>query len=369
MKRRQFVTALGAGSLTALAACQPKATECSNKTTATQTKDEVIKWNMVTTWPKNFQGLGEGAEFLAKIINEMSGGRLQVKVFGSGELVPALQTFDAVSSGTAEMGHGASYYWRGKMPGAPFFTTIPFGMNTVETNAWLIKGGGYELWRELYEPFGVVPFIGGTTGVQMAGWFNKEINSLADLKGLRMRIPGLGGEVLGRAGGTPVLRPGNEIFTALETGNIDAAEWVGPYNDLALGLYKAAKYYYYPGWHEPGTNLEVLVNQKALAALPDDLKAIVKQACHAAFVEMIAEFTAKNNQALKVLVEEHNVQLRKLPDDVLNTLQDLSKEVVLEEAANDPMAQKILKSYEDFSTDVRAWEKISEFAYTDLINK
>lgn len=366
MKRRHFISAVGAGSLATMAGCQPKESNCEQG--AQVSSKETIRWNMVTTWPKNFQGLGEGAEHLAKVINEMSGGRLEVKVFGSGEIVPALEVFDAVSSGTAEMGHGAAYYWRGKMPGAAFFSTLPFGLNAVEITAWLLKGGGYELWRELYDRFNVVPFIAGNTGVQMAGWFNKEINSLDDIQGLRMRIPGLGGEVLKRAGGTPVLRAASDVFTSLETGNIDAAEWVGPYNDLAMGLYKAAEYYYYPGWHEPGTTLEAIVNKEAFNALPADLQAIVTNACHAANQDILSDFTARNNEALKVLVDEHQVKLRKLPDDVLERLRELAMEVVTESVANDPLGQRTLASYLDFKEQVRAWHDISEFAYTGIIN-
>jgi len=367
MKRRHFVGAVGAGSVAALAGCSGQETTCETGTQTTSTK--AIKWNMVTTWPKNFQGLGEGAEHVAELINEMSGGRLEVKVFGAGEIVPFQEVFDAVGSGVAQMGHGAAYYWRGKMPAAPFFATVPYGLNADEITAWLLKGGGYELWRELYEPFGVIPFLGGNTGVQMAGWFNKEINSLDDLKGLRMRIPGLGGEVLKRAGGIPILKGGGEVFTALETGNIDAAEFVGPYNDLAMGLYKAAKYYYYPGWHEPGPTLETLVNKEAYNELPDDLKAVVKTACHAANQDMLANYISKNNASLKVLVEEHNVELRRLPDDVLEKLRVLADEVVAESVADDPLGQRILASFNEFREQVRNWHKISEFAYTDIISK
>ena len=197
-------------------------------------------------------------------------------MYGAGELVPAFEVFDAVSRGTAEMGHGAAYYWKGKSEAAQFFAAVPFGMNAQEMNAWFYYGGGLELWREIYAPFGLMPAPAGNTGVQMGGWFNKEINRLDDLKGLKMRIPGLGGEVLRRAGGTPVNLPGGEIFTALQTGAIDATEWVGPYNDLAFGLHKAAKYYYYPGWHEPGTTLEAIVNKQAFDALPKDLQSIVR---------------------------------------------------------------------------------------------
>jgi len=365
MKRRNFITAVGAtAAIGGLNACSKTEQKCSDSALS---KQKTIKWKMVTTWPKNFQGLGEGAEFLARIINEMSGGRLQIKVYGSGELVPALQVFDAVGSGTAEMGHGASYYWKGKMAPAPFFTTVPFGLNSTEIHGWLLKGGGYELWRELYQPFGVRPYAVGNTGVQMAGWFNKKIESLDDIKGLKMRIPGLGGEVLARAGGTPVLIPGSEVFTALETGAVDAAEWVGPYNDLAMGLYKAAKYYYYPGWHEPGTTAEAIINQEAFDALPKDLQMIVEQACHAANLDMQAEFTARNNSALQVLVEKHQVQLLKLPDDVLVKLKAISEEVVAEIADGSELGKRILESYKTYKQQVRSWHAISEQAYLDSL--
>ena len=220
-----------------------------------------------------------GPERLARLIGEMSGGRLVIKVYGAGELVPAFEVFDAVAQGTAQLGHGASYYWKGKVPATQFFAAMPFGINAQEFNVWIYHGGGLELWRELYARFGLVPEPAGNTGVQMGGWFNKEINSVADLEGLRMRIPGIGGEVLRKVGGTPVNIPGAELFTALESGTIDATEWVGPMNDLAFGLFRAAKYYYYPGWHEPGTALEAVVNREAYEALPPDLQAIVEVAC------------------------------------------------------------------------------------------
>ncbi|MBE9399593.1 TRAP transporter substrate-binding protein [Pontibacterium sp. N1Y112] len=321
------------------------------------------KWKMVTTWPKNFPGLGTGANYLAKLIGEMTNGRVQVKVYGAKELVGALEIFDAVSRGTAEMGHGAAYYWKGKSIAAQFFAAVPFGLTAQEMNSWLYHGGGMELWEELYAKFGLVPGAAGSTGVQMGGWFNKEINSLDDVKGLKMRMPGLGGEVLKRAGGTPVLLPGGEIFPALQSGAIDASEWVGPYNDLAFGLYKAAKYYYYPGWHEPGTTLESFINKDAFEALPKDLQVAVRNAIRVANQDMLADFTAKNNRALEQLVTEHGVQLRKFPDDVLKKLKTLSDEVVAEEAAKDPMAQKVYDSFVKFRDQATAWHAVSEQAY------
>jgi len=353
MKRRDFIMTAGVGAAAgALGGLAPAFAQ-----------EKTVKWKMVTTWPTNFPGLGTGANYLAELIKELSGGRIEVKVYGAGEMVPAFEIFDAVSRGTAEMGHGASYYWKGKSEAAQFFSAVPFGFTAQEMNGWLYHGGGMELWTEVYAPFGLTPTAAGNTGVQMGGWFNKEIKSVEDLKGLKMRIPGLGGEVLQRAGGTPVNLPGGEIFTALQSGAIDATEWVGPYNDLAFGLYKAARYYYYPGWHEPGTTLECFINKKALEALPKDLQAIVINACKVANQDMLADFTAKNNIALQTLVREHNVQLRRFPDDVLNRLKELSDQVVAEIAQQDPLSKKVYDSYRQFRTQVIPWADVSERAY------
>jgi len=351
MKRRDFIKTAGAGAaLSSMGAVAVAA-------------DKPIQWKMVTTWPKNFPGLGTGANYMAELIQTMSGGRIEVKVYGAGELTPAFEIFDAVSRGAAELGHGAAYYWKGKSEAAQFFAAVPFGFTAQEMNAWLYRGGGMALWTEVYEPFGLVPTAAGNTGVQMGGWFNKEINSVDDLKGLKMRIPGLGGEVLRRAGGTPVSLPGGEIFTSLQSGAIDATEWVGPYNDLAFGLYKAAKYYYYPGWHEPGTTLECFVNKKAFEALPEDLQSIVLNAARVANQDMLADFTARNNAALQTLITDHKVELRRYPDTVLEKLKTLSDEVVAEIAEQDPLSKKVHESYKKFREQAIAWHQVSELAY------
>ena len=239
-------------------------------------EQQTFRWRMVTTWPKNLPGLGIAPELIAERVEKMSAGRLKITVFGANEIVPALGVFDAVSLGNVEMGHGAAYYWKGKVPIAQLFTTVPFGLTAQEMNAWLYQGGGLELWEELYARYDLVPTPGGNTGVQMAGWFNKELNSMDDLRGIKMRIPGLGGEVFQRAGGTAITLPGGEIYTSLQTGVIDATEWVGPYNDLAFGLHQVAKYYYYPGWQEPGPTLEMIINKQAFESLPKDLQEIVR---------------------------------------------------------------------------------------------
>ncbi len=353
MKRRDFIQKAGVGSLAAGALIAPNVANAGTQ----------FKWKIVTAWPKNFPGLGTNANLLAKTITEMSGGRIKVKVYGAKELVPAFEVFDAVSNGTAEMGHSGAYYWKGKAPAAQFFSAIPFGLTAQEMNAWLYYGGGMELWRELYKPFGIIPAATGNSGVQMAGWFNREIKTIDDLKGLKMRMPGLGGEVLRRAGGTTVNMPGGELFTSLQSGALDATEWVGPYNDLAFGFYKVAKYYYYPGWHEPGSTMEALINEKAFNALPKDLQKIVLTACKAANMDMISEYTARNNQALDTLINKHKVKVLPLPDDVLKTLKQLSAEVVLELAAKDALSKKIYDSVTQFRTQVTKWGSISEQAF------
>lgn len=328
---------------------------------------EPVKWKMVTTWPKNFPGLGRGAETIARYINEMTAGRIEVKVYGGGELVPPFEAFDAVSRGTAEMSHGASYYWKGKTEAAQFFTAVPFGLNIQEMNGWLYHGGGLELWRELYEPFGIVPFPGGNTGLQMGGWFNKEINSVDDLVGLKMRIPGMGGEILKRAGATPQAIPGAEIYTSLQSGVIDATEWVGPYNDLAFGLNEVGQYYYYPGWQEPSAALECCVNKEAYESLPEDLQRIVAIACQAGDLDMQADFTANNHKALAQL-REQGLDMRPFPDDVLNRLADIAEEVVAEVADNDELSNRIYQSYMAFQESVRGYHKASEHSYGDFIH-
>jgi TRAP-type mannitol/chloroaromatic compound transport system substrate-binding protein len=344
-----------------LAACGKE--ETAQKAEAKPAQQQTFEWKMVTTWPKNFPGLGTGANKLAELITEMSGERIKVKVYGAKELVPAFEVFDAVSRGTAEMGHGAAYYWKGKSEAAQFFSTVPFGMTAQEMNGWMYHGDGLKLWRELYSQFGLIPAPAGNTGVQMGGWFNKEINSVEDLNGLKMRIPGLGGEVLKRAGGTPVNLPGGELFTSLESGAIDATEWVNPYNDLAFGLFKAAKYYYYPGFHEPGTTLEAIINQKAFEALPKDLQSIVLNACKVVNKDMLAEYTARNPAALRTLIEKHHVDIRTYPDDVLATLRKYSEEVVNELAEKDAFSRRVFDSYSSFLKGAREWGGMSDLAY------
>ncbi|QDE32209.1 TRAP transporter substrate-binding protein [Shewanella polaris] len=325
-----------------------------------------IEWRLATSWPKNLPGLGMAPERFAQLVKRMSNGRLVITVYGAGELMPSLSVFDGVSNGSIEMAHSSSFYWKGKAPAAQFFSSIPFGLNAQQMNAWLNYGGGMELWEEVYQPFGILPLAGGNTGMQMGGWFNKEITAPEDFKGLKMRLPGLGGEVLKILGGIPFdALTGRELYGALQTGAIDAAEWVGPYNDLPLGLYQVAKYYYYPGWHEPGSTMEFLINKQAFSALPDDLKIIVKVAAKAINQDMLDDYTQGHITAMDVLLNEHAVQVKPFPQSVIRALKQARDDVLNNEAAKDPLFNKVLESYMANEKSVKRY-----FSYTeDALNR
>ena len=345
---------------------------CSGEQESSNSADaeyKTYKWRLVTSWPKNYPGLGMAPEKIANLVEEMSNGQMQITVYGAGEQVPAFGVFDAVSSGSHQMGHSGGYFWKGKVPAAQFFTSVPFGLTADEINAWVNRGGGLELWREIYEPFNIYPIPAGNTGTQMFGWFNKEINSLEDVKGLKMRIPGIGGEVLKEAGGIPVTLPGGELFTALQTGVIDATEWVGPYNDLTFGFHQAAKYYYYPGWHEPGPMLELLINMDAWNSLPKHLQVIIEIATKAVNQDTLDEYLARNNQALTELIEVHGVELRKLPDDVIEEFRAISNEILRDLAKEDEIIGKVYDSYIEFKNNVAEYHKISEDSFIEARNK
>ena len=366
MRKLQLTFAISLVSIALLSSgCGKQQQEASQQAApaAVAPAAKTYEWKMVTTWPPNFPIFQEGVERFASDVNKMSNGRLNIKVYAGGELVPPLQTFDAVSQGTVDIGHGAGYYWAGKIPAAQFFTAVPFGMNAQGMNAWLYSGGGLELYREVYAKHNLVPFPLGNTGVQMGGWFNKKIASVDDLKGLKMRIPGLGGKVFAKAGGTPVLLAGGEIYTSLERGNIDATEWVGPFHDERLGLYRAAKYYYYPGWHEPGPVLELIVNKNSYDSLSDDLKKMIEVAAASTSIWMLSEFEAKNLAALRKLKVEHKVEVLAFPDDVIKALKGFTTEVLEEQAAADPEFKKVYEAYTVFSKDNDSWNALSEAAY------
>jgi TRAP-type mannitol/chloroaromatic compound transport system substrate-binding protein len=284
-------------------------------------------------------------------------------VYAAGELVPAFQSFDAVSSGQAEMSHSASYYWQGKSPAFNFFTAVPYGFNSSEHAAWMLWGGGLDLYTELCDNFGIVPFMGASTGEQMGGWYRKEMNELDDFKGLKFRMPGLGGEVLRRLGATVVNLPGGEIFPALQAGTIDGTEWVGPWHDLAFGFYKVTKFYYWPGFHEPGTTGEVLVNKKVWNSLSKEQQEIIRVAVQAEGTIGSAEFQYRNSDALDVLVNKHDVKLRNFSDEILIQLGNASAEVVSEIGNQDPFSKKVYQSFMKQRGKAIGWSKLSEQAY------
>lgn len=355
MKRRDFIktAALGtsmAGTLAATTFAAPAIAK------------GLRKWNMTTTWPKNFPGLGTGAANIAEFITKASGGRLTIEVYGAGELVPAFDAIDAVGRGAVEMGNGASYYWKGKAPAAQLISSLPFGMVAQEQNAWLYYGGGQALCDEVYATLGCKFFSAGNSGTQMGGWYNREINTLADYKGLKLRMPGLGGEIARAAGATVVNIPGGELLTSMQSRNIDALEWVGPYNDLAFGFHKVAKYYYYPGWHEPSAILDCFINLNAWNELPEDLKQIVSIACQAGTVNMTSEMAARSGIALTRLKNDLKVDIRPFPDDVLKGLKDISKQVIRDAAAVDTLSRKLLESLEKFQQEQAAYTDIAEGA-------
>lgn len=340
MKRRHFFGGLAAAA--GVAACGD---EDKGGTAGAAQSAETFEWSLVTSWPPKFPGLGMAPENLARRIETASNGRLKIKVYGGGELVPPFEVFDAVSRGTVEMGHDASYYHKGKVDAAQYFTAIPFGLSTLELGAWLYHGGGLDLWTELYAPFNLVPFPCGNTGVQMGGWFNKEINALEDFKGLRMRMPGLGGEVLRRMGATAIALPGGEIFSSLQSGAIDATEWVGPWNDLAFGFYKIAKYYYYPGFHEPGAQIAAGINLDVWHSLSKAHQSIIEQACAAENDYGSAEYFAKDTDALNTLINQHGVKLRRFSDEILTEMGRLSGIVAREAAEENELTGRIYQSF------------------------
>ncbi len=337
MKRRSFIKStatIGLGSVAASTLAAPAIAQ--GKRT----------WRMVTTWPKNFPGMGASAQRLADRITEASGGRLEILIYSAGELVPPLQSLDAVIDGSAEMSHGASYYWQNKSAGLPFFTCMPFGMVSRELTSWVYYLGGQEIWDEIYDQFGVQGFLSGDTGTQAGGWFRNELTGVSSLKGVRFRTPGLGGRVWEKLGATVTNMAGGEIFQALQSGALDAAEFVGPYNDLALGLHQICKNYYFPSFVEPGTATELVVNKAKYRELPADLQAIIRHACQAEYDQMAADFQANDPRALRTLTEKHGVKVLQFPAEILKEGARASAEIIRElRDSNDPLTRKVTESY------------------------
>jgi TRAP-type mannitol/chloroaromatic compound transport system substrate-binding protein len=344
--RRTFVTAAGATLAGAVAA-------------PSIARAQTQKWRMVTSWPKRLPGPGMSAERIADRVRALSGGKLDISVSAAGEVVPAFEVLDAVGNGVAEIGHTASFYWQGKMPAAAFFTTVPFGLTPGEHVAWIDAGGGQALWDELYAPFSVKPFMGGNTGVCMGGWFRREVKSLADMRGLKLRSLGLGGEVYRRLGVTPQTTPPAEILVSLQSGVIDGAEFVGPGTDIALGLYRVAPFYYYPGFNKPNGTGECIVSLKAWYALSDELKAIITHACATEANYALAEMERLNAQALAALVDEHKVKLAAFPEDLIVAARKQAGDVLGELAGKSAITGKVHASYAAFRDRCAPWSRIS----------
>ncbi|WP_086929443.1 TRAP transporter substrate-binding protein [Agarilytica rhodophyticola] len=327
--------------------------------------DKVYRWRLAETWGPNFPLFGDATKNMAEMVKEMSGGRLLIRIDSANRHKSALGIFDFVKNGQYQMGHSASYYWKGKDIHTLFFTTLPFGMTTPEQYAWFYHGGGMELMKEVYDKYGILSFPGGNTGNQMGGWFRKEINSLEDLKGLKMRIPGFAGEVLAKLGAKPTNIPSGELYTALERKTIDALEWVGPSLDLRMGFHKIAPYYY-TGWHEPATEMQFMVNKKAFDSLPEDLQKILTIAMRTAAYDMYVQAMHMSATNLAELQKNYpNVKLKTFPKPVMEAIRKANDELLTQFANDDPMSKRILDSIHQYGEEVRAWTNFSDRAYLD----
>ena len=354
MQKRQF---LHAGLATSAAAVALPAIAQSSPN---------VRWRLASSFPKSLDTIYGGAEVLARRLAQITGGKFQISVHAAGEIVPAFGVVDAVQAGAVECSHTASYYFVGKNKAFGFDTTLPFGMNQRQQNAWMYYGGGLQLVREFMRDFNIVSFPGGNTGVQMGGWFKKEIRGVSDLKGLKMRIPGIGGEVMARLGAVPQQLPGGEIYTALEKSTIDAAEWVGPYDDEKLGFFKVAPHYYYPGWWESNSMYSFYVGTKAWEALPKEYQAAFEAAAAEANIDMMAEYDFKNPPALLRLVAS-GVKLHAYSNELMKAAQDAAYDIYAEESAKNPVFRKMFESWNKFRGDVMLWHRFAENTYANFV--
>ncbi|ACY49516.1 TRAP transporter substrate-binding protein [Rhodothermus marinus] len=363
MERRRFLkkAALGAAATAVLAGCGNRQTD-EGGAPAVQTLPR-LRWRLASSFPRGLDTIYGAAEVLAERVRALTDGRFEIRVYPAGELVPGLQVLDAVQNGTVPIGHTASYYFIGKHPALAFDCTVPFGLTARQYNAWLLEGGGLDLLRELFAEFNIVNLPGGNTGAQMGGWFRREINSLRDLRGLKMRIPGMGGRVMSEMGVTVQVLAGGEIYPALERGAIDAAEWAGPYDDEKLGFYQIAPYYYYPGWWEPGPALTFYVNRREWERLPSFYREVLWTAALEASQTMVARYDARNPAALQRLLQA-GVQLRRFPDDVLREAARIAEELLGQE--QDPLYRKIYEAYRKWRAQSYRWFGTTELAYAQF---
>jgi TRAP-type mannitol/chloroaromatic compound transport system substrate-binding protein len=364
MQRRAFLKGAGAGLAATTALALPG---CGKKEAATQAGEmPSIHWRLASSFPKSLDTIYGAAEVLADRVAKITDGKFQIRVHAGGDLVPGLQVLDAVQQGTAECGHSASYYYVGKNMAFAFDCALPFGLTARQQNAWMYAGGGIELMRELFAKYNIAQFPGGNTGVQMGGWFRKELHSLEDLKGLKIRIPGIGGQIMAKLGAVPQTLAGGDIYPSLERGALDAAEWVGPYDDEKLGFHKIAKHYYYPGWWEGGPQLSFFVNKAKWEALPETYKQAFTTACVEANTQMLAEYDVKNPPALMRLVKQ-DVQLHAYPKDIMLAARDTAFQLYDEEAAKNPDFARIYKAWKAFRDNQVQWFRVAESTYENFL--
>ena len=364
MKRRQFLsnTALGVTTATALVACN----QAANSPNIQANDLPNVRWRMVTSWPKSLETIFGGAQTVCDRVKQMTGGRFTIEPYAAGEIVPGLEVLDAVQNGTVQSGHTASYYYVGKNPALGFGTSMPFGFSAQQQNAWYYHGGGLETMHKLYSDFNVISFPAGNTGAQMGGWFKREIKTVRDLNGLKMRIPGLGGKVMSRLGVNVQVLPGGEIFLALDRGAIDAAEWVGPYDDQKLGLNQAAPYYYYPGWWEPGATLEVQVNKSAWQKLPQEYQQILQTAAMEANLNMLAQYDALNREALQKVLGS-GTKLISYSPEILKAAREAAFSIYEENASQDASFKEVYQAWNKFRKEITAWNRINELSFASFI--
>ena len=366
-KRRDILLGASAiGAIGVLSACKDeevKGGTPSKPEKATNISKNIIQWRMATTWPKNFPGVGTTAENVAKDITKASGGRLEIKVYGSGEIVPAYEVFEAVRQNTVEIGHGWSGYWISKHPGLAYLGGIPGGLSPSEQSSWILQGGGQKLWEEILDPFGIQPFQAGIVQTEMFGWYKNPLNSLEDIKGLKIRMAGLPNEVLNRMGATAVNIPGGEVLTSFQSGVVDAVEWGGPWMDLAFGFPKIANICYGPGIHSPGSMNEILINKEEYLELTDDLKEIIKIAANNANTQSYGEYINRNAISFQKMIKEHNVEFKILPLDIMKEFLRVAKEVVIDNAKKDPVAMKVHTHYQEFLKKAIDITKYQELGY------
>ncbi len=361
MQRRNFLkkTVITTASASAIAGCSqpiPKSSPLSQP---------VVNWRMTTSWPKYLDIITDGIEVLCRAVSTMTSGRFTITPYAGGEIVPPLEVLDAVAAGKVECGHTASYYYLNKSPALTFSCTLPFGLNAEQHDAWIYGGGGQEVLNNVYGQLGILCFAAGNTGTQMGGWFRKEINTVADLKGLRVRIPGLGGNILTQMGAIVKQLPAQDIVPALLKGTIDAVEWIGPYDDAILGLQKAAPFYYYPGWWEPGTSFVAMVNRSVWEKLPKDYQAVFQVAAAEANVVMLARYNAANGELLDRLLLG-GTQLLPFSSEILQTSQKIAFELYQEMANKDATFREVYNQWQQFRHRIYKWNRISTLSFSQF---